>query len=269
MPKETIGKTFAVAAGVCVVCSVLVSAAAVSLKPLQELNKTRDINKNILIAAGLLQPGQPISAKDVETSFRNKISERWVDLDTGEFVAEKDVPPECRDERKAEKDTDPKCSEQIHEAGLTRRVIYQRVYITPKQGSLQRIVLPVHGKGLWSTMYGFLALGRDLNTVKRFAFYEHGETPGLGGEVDNPAWQKCWVGKLAYGPQGRQPMIRVVKGRADPRSTHDIDGLSGATLTSRGVQNLVCFWLSEEGYGKFLQKLRQTLQKQTRGEQHG
>ncbi|OHB70273.1 MAG: hypothetical protein A2V70_17045 [Planctomycetes bacterium RBG_13_63_9] len=274
MASETIGKTFGVAAGVCIVCSVLVSTAAVSLKERQDLNKRRDRNRNILIAAGVIEEGESASAKNVEDWFAEKIDERWVNLDTGEFTDGKDVPERCKDEIKAEKSRDPACSREIDQAGLKRRVNYRRVYITPKQGQIERVILPVHGKGLWSTMYGFLALDRDLRTIKRFAFYEHGETPGLGGEVDNPRWKQSWVGKEAYGEQGldsgvAEPQIRVVKGTADPNSDSEVDGLSGATLTARGVQNLVWFWLSEEGYGKFLQKFRRTLQKQMTGEQHG
>jgi Na+-transporting NADH:ubiquinone oxidoreductase subunit C len=104
----------------------------------------------------------------------------------------------------------------------------------------------------------------DLNTIKAFAFYEHGETPGLGGEVDNANWKRVWVGKQAFGDEFGKPEIDVVKGTADRDSPHEIDGLSGATLTANGVENLVRFWLGQDGYAKFLEKERMK-----RGEQHG
>jgi len=123
---------------------------------------------------------------------------------------------------------------------------------------LEKIILPVYGKGVWSTMYGFIALNNDLTTVEGFSFYEHGETPGLGGEVDNPAWRRSWVGKKAFDDRGKVA-IEVLKGAVDPLSpeaVHQIDGLSGASLTTRGVDKLVRYWLGEHGYGPYLGKLR-------------
>lgn len=126
------------------------------------------------------------------------------------------------------------------------------------QGQLQKIILPVHGYGLWSTLYGFLALKGDANTVIGLGFYEHAETPGLGGEVDNPQWKAKWSGKQVFDAQGKIA-IRVTKAAApegDPKAIHDVDALSGATLTSNGVNNLVHFWLGDDGFGPYLQKVR-------------
>ncbi len=94
-----------------------------------------------------------------------------------------------------------------------------------------------------------------MNTVKGLGFYEHGETPGLGGEVDNPKWKEIWEGKKAYTSSG-EVGLTVIKGTAPPDSDYKIDGLSGATLTSKGVDNLVHFWLGEQGYKTFLTKLK-------------
>ncbi len=120
------------------------------------------------------------------------------------------------------------------------------------------LVLPVEGYGLWSTLYGFIALEADLTTIRGITFYQHGETPGLGGEVDNPNWKRKWVGRKAFGPEG-EVKIHVVKGLAGPPSEdpYEVDGLSGATITSRGVSHLVQFWLGEQGFGPFLEKLEQ------------
>ena len=113
------------------------------------------------------------------------------------------------------------------------------------------MVLPIHGYGLWSTLYGFIALEGDLETIVGLGFYSHGETPGLGGEVDNPSWKAQWVGKKLYDSQG-ELAIQVVKGKAAPGDVNSVDGLSGATLTSRGVSNLVNFWLGDDAFGTFL-----------------
>ena len=274
MPKETIGKTLGVAAGVCVVCSVFVSTAAVYLKPRQEEQKTLDRKRNILIAAGVWKEG-----KDLDELFE-QIETRVIDISTGtevgrqfwdptakKWVTEGKSPDEV-DEKRAVKD--PKKRIEIRKdkdiAGIKRTAKERLVYVVEKHGCLERIILPVYGKGLWSTMYGFLALGDDLTTIKSFAFYEHGETPGLGGEVDNPIWKGKWVGKKAF-DQGKaapdelwEPAITVIKGNVktgDPDEVYKVDGLSGATLTARGVGDLVQFWLGKEGYGPFLKRRRQ------------
>jgi Na+-transporting NADH:ubiquinone oxidoreductase subunit C len=185
-----------------------------------------------------------------------QIQSKWIDTRTGEYVEDADVPAESRDERKAAKDDRHSDAIQNDIAGIKRRATYRQVYFTMTDGRLDRIILPVHGNGLWSTMYGFLALDRDMTTVESFAFYEHGETPGLGGEVDNPRWKKSWVGKKVLDPRTWEPTIQVAKGTADPNAPSQVDGLSGATLTARGVEKLVRFWLSDEGYGPLLEKLR-------------
>jgi len=254
MPSETIGKTIAVAAGVCVVCSVFVSTAAVSLKDRIETNKTLDKNKNILIAAGLLEEDERANAEKVGKLFE-QIDVKWIDLKTGDAVDAEALPEECLDERKAARDA--KHSEKIQEdiAKIKRRAKYRQVFRCDTTG---RIVLPVHGKGLWSTMYGFIALdAADLTTIRSFAFYEHGETPGLGGEVDNKKWKKSWKDKKAFDGSPWEPKIEVVKGTADRGSRYQVDGIAGATLTARGVGNLVRFWLGDEGYGSYLDRLRE------------
>ena len=123
----------------------------------------------------------------------------------------------------------------------------------------EKIILPVHGRGLFSMLYGFLALEGDLSTVSGITFYEQGETAGLGGEITNPRWQQIWKGKEAFGETG-ELRLTAVKGTVDPASpdaVHQVDGLSGATMTTRSVDNLVKFWLGAEGYGPLLERLRQ------------
>ena len=119
------------------------------------------------------------------------------------------------------------------------------------------VVLPVSGKGLWSTMYGFLAMDAKTPAVVRgIAFYEHGETPGLGGEIENPQWQALWVGRRAL-DENFSPVFSLVKGRAGTVSEdpYHVDALTGATMTSNGVTAMIQFWLGEYGYGPFLKRL--------------
>lgn len=250
--NDTIGKTLLVTILLCVICSVVVSAAAVILKPQQVANKELDRKSNILAAAGISDPN-----KSVDELFE-QITTRYVDLSSGKFVE----APVGYDEAKAAKDPQlgTKLAQGDDLAGIKYRANIMPVYLVNNaQGEVEKVILPVHGKGLWSTLYGFLALEGDLNTVVGLGFYSHAETPGLGGEVDNPAWKALWPGKKVYGDDTREPLIGLVKGSVDaatPNAEYKVDGLSGATLTSNGVTNLVRFWMGENGYAPFLNNLR-------------
>ncbi|HUH37065.1 MAG TPA: Na(+)-translocating NADH-quinone reductase subunit C, partial [Spongiibacteraceae bacterium] len=244
--NDTIKKTVIVALALCIVCSLVVSTAAVLLKPAQEVNKSLDRKRNILAAAGLLEAGV-----SVEEQFK-QVQPRLVDLDSGTFI---DEPPAQYDPNQAARDPDTsiKLDRKADIAGLGRRENIAEVYLIQRDGKLDKVILPVRGYGLWSTLYGFLALDSDLNTVVGLGFYEHAETPGLGGEVDNPRWKAQWPGKKIY--EDGEVAIELLKGTVDPKSPdaeHQVDGLAGATLTSRGVTHLMQFWLGDMGYKTFL-----------------
>ena len=128
------------------------------------------------------------------------------------------------------------------------------VYLVRNGGQLEQVILPIEGAGLWATMYGFLAVENDGNTVRGLRFYAHGETPGLGDQVDKAAWREQWKGKKLYGPDGL-PRIEIVKGPAPQNSEYEIDGLAGATLTGRGVSTFLRHWIGDEGYGPYLKSL--------------
>jgi Na+-transporting NADH:ubiquinone oxidoreductase subunit C len=250
--NDSTSKTLIVAFALCIVCSVIVSTAAVSLKPAQEANKTLDRKRNILAAAGMFD-----ESKTVDEQF-SSVSTRLVDLRTGKFTEE--VDGASYDQRKAAKD--PGMSETLSSeqdlAGVGRRENFAIVYLVEDaSGDIDKIILPIHGKGLWSTLYGFMALEADANTIAGLGFYEHGETPGLGGEVDNPNWKALWPGKQVY--RDGEVTVQLVKGTANPagpNAGYEIDGLSGATLTARGVTNLVQFWLGDDGFAPFLENLK-------------
>jgi Na+-transporting NADH:ubiquinone oxidoreductase subunit C len=250
--NDGIRKTLFVAFSLCIVCSVIVSTAAVMLKPAQEVNKTLDRKRNILAAAGMLD-----ETRSVEEQF-SQVTTRIVDLRTGRFTDE--VDPAKYDQRKAAKDPaqSDKLTAEQDSAKVARREHYATVYLVEdEQGGIDKIILPIHGYGLWSTLYGFIALESDADTVAGLGFYEHGETPGLGGEVDNPRWKAFWPGKSVY--KEGEVEIALVKGTVvpgNPKEQWQIDGLAGATLTARGVTNLVQFWLGENGFQPFLNNLK-------------
>ncbi len=251
--NDSIKKTLTVALLLCIVCSVIVSGAAVVFKAQQLENVDLDRKSNILAAAGLLEPG-----KSVDELFA-QIKPKVVDLNTGEYTDAVDV--NTYNQLKAAKE--PSLSKALTSAediaSIKRREHYATVYLVEKDGQLDRIILPVRGSGLWSTLHGFLALEADANTVVGLGFYQHAETPGLGGEVDNPKWKALWPGKKVFEEGSMTPAITLIKGSVDastPNGEHKIDGLSGATLTSRGVSNLVQYWVGGEGFGPYLSKIR-------------
>ncbi len=257
MQQDSPLKTIVVAALLCVVCSVLVSTAAVKLKPIQTLNAKLDVQKKLLLTAGLLDNPRA-KAEEVSKAFE-AVEIKIVDLQSGdEVTADWDI--ESFDALKAAKD--PRLGLIIAPekdlAQIKRRSKYAKVYLVRRDGELDQLVLPIRGKGLWSTLYGFIALEKDTRTVRGFGFYAHGETPGLGGEVDNPNWKAQWKGKLVL-DETFKTAINVIKGRVDPnhsQAQYQIDGLSGATITSNGVEALVHYWLGEEGFGPYLAKVR-------------
>lgn len=256
MNNDSILKTFGVAAALCVVCAVIVSVADVSLKGMQQRNKALDKQINILRAAGLVEPKAKVDAKQAAKLFENAKAV-VVDLETGKIVEEKPA---------AEADgltLDPKDVVEIKKEYDVAKIKYvpkkEIAYLfNDENGALQTVALPIKGTGLWSTMYGFIALNGDLKTVAHIVFYDHGETPGLGGEISNPNWTAKWEGKQALG-DGGGPIIRVVKGIAGISSDGpncEVDGISGATLTCNGVNATVSFWLGERGFGPFLANLK-------------
>lgn len=253
--KDSSLYTLGFAAAVCTVCGVLVAGAAVVLREDQEVNKRVDMQKNVLLAAGILSPEDDIPPGEITRVFNSAVRPVVVTLATGEFASE--VDPIGFDQRLAA--ADPKTSTAAPEnPAKVGRIPNQALVFNVKttdRGDL--VVLPVEGKGLWSTLYGFLALdAADINVVRGIAFYEHGETPGLGGEIENPKWQALWNGRKVF-DRHFNPVLTVVKGATGPPAVnpHEVDGLSGATMTSNGVTHLVQFWLGERGFGPYLRKL--------------
>lgn len=261
--KDSMKNVIVVSLLVCLACSIVVSGSAVLLKPQRVANKELDRNQNILAAAGLYDKATARADTDIAGLFE-QFEVRLADLEEKRLLSALEasdlgIDVVSYDQRRASKD--PATSKVLAQAediaSISRRARYSVVYILREAGDISKIVLPVHGYGLWSTLYGFIALEGDMNTVSGITFYEHGETAGLGGEVDNPAWKAIWQGKSLY--RDGKVALTVVKGSVMPGSAnfdYEIDGLSGATLTSRGVHNLVAYWMGDQGFGPILKDLR-------------
>ena len=248
--------TILFATAVCIVCAIVVSASAVSLKERQDINAALEKQRNVLQAAGLMEPKEKLDAEEIAKRFQN-IEMEVVDLATGELAA--DIDPATYDQAREAKNPATSTPAPRNPSLVKRVPNHALIYkVVGDGGDIEVLVLPIEGYGLWKFLYGFIALEDDLNTVRGITFYDHGETPGLGGEVDNPRWKARWIGRKVFGDDG-EPRIEVIKGFAPPpaEAPYEVDGLSGATLTSRGVTNLIHFWLGENGFGTYLEKLEQ------------
>ncbi|MFV8461697.1 Na(+)-translocating NADH-quinone reductase subunit C [Vibrio campbellii] len=246
--NDSIKKTLFVVIALSLVCSIIVSTAAVVLKPKQQANAVLDQQTKILEVAGVDLEG------DIPALYAENIEPRLVDFATGDFV---DGDASAYDQRKAAKDPAQsiKLSAEDDIAKILRRANKGTVYLVKDGAETTKVIIPVHGNGLWSMMYAFVAVETDGNTVSGITYYEQGETPGLGGEVENPTWRAQFVGKKLF-DENHKPAIKVVKGGAPEGTEHGVDGLSGATLTSVGVQHTFDFWLGDMGFGPFLAKVR-------------
>ncbi|MGF1745288.1 Na(+)-translocating NADH-quinone reductase subunit C [Vibrio minamisatsumaniensis] len=246
--NDSIKKTLFVVIALSLVCSIIVSTAAVVLKPKQQANAVLDQQTKILEVAGIELDG------DIPELYAENIEPRLVDLATGDFI---DGDAAAYDQRKAAKDPAQsiKLSAGDDVAKIIRRANTGTVYLVKDGAETSKVIIPIHGNGLWSMMYAFVAVETDGNTVAGITYYEQGETPGLGGEVENPTWRAQFVGKKLF-DENHKPAIKIVKGGAPQGSEHGVDGLSGATLTSVGVQHTFDFWLGDMGFGPFLAKVR-------------
>ncbi|MEZ7503363.1 Na(+)-translocating NADH-quinone reductase subunit C [Psychrobacter sp. Arc29] len=259
-PKSNNAKTISVALMLCLVCSVLVSAAAVGLKPAQVENARLDRNKNILVAADMYD-AESDTADDVAERFKD-FDVKIIDLNKGNYLDDDELKTAGIPDRNAYDASQATKNQALSEdlgdndpAGIGRKPKYAKVYVKEDDaGKPDLIVLPIQGYGLWGTIYGFLTLESDMNTIKGISFYEHKETPGLGARIEEPEWRAKWNGIHSYDDSGD-----VATGVTKAGNSKDnwVDGISGATLTSRGVSNMIQFWLGEQGYKPYLDMLRE------------
>lgn len=256
--KDSVKYTVLFATAVCVVCALLVSVAAVVLAPAQDVNARQYMQKNVLLAAGLVKPDQKVSDAELREIYKQSIEVRLVDFASGKLLPAEQLDAAGYDQRRARNDPQMSRTAPANRAGIARVPNYGLVYFVKPKGQVEQVVLSIEGLAMWGTVYGFLSMAPDGNTVRGLAFYEQKETPGLGGEIGNPKWQALWHGRKVYDEQW-QPQLAVIKGSAGPadKDPHRIDGLSGATITSNAITRVVQFWLSDDGYGRWLKEFRQ------------
>ncbi len=256
MNKDSNLGTLTVAFCLCFVCSIIVSGAATGLKDRQDFNKALDIKKNILMACGLVKKS---ANKDQILDAYKKVQVEVIDLNTGKIV--EGVAAEDFDQSAALSDNTKHMviPAKLDVAKIKKRENWSKVYkVLTDSGELDQIILPIRGKGLWSTLLGFLAIKPNLKEAVGIGFYQHGETPGLGAEIDNPKWIAQFKDKILFDESGA-PALTVIKGKVDAssdRAKYQVDGLSGATITGNGVAGLLKYWLGEQGFKPYLDNLR-------------
>jgi Na+-transporting NADH:ubiquinone oxidoreductase subunit C len=206
-----------------IMLGTLLSMAATSLKDRQDFNVEIDIKKNILKSLDIPEDkSQKLTSDEIQTLYDERIKTMMVD-ENGEESDSGTLP----------------------------------VYVKTDNGVNSGYAIPISGKGLWSTIYGYLALNTDGKTIKGITFYKHGETPGLGGEVEKAWFTENFRGKSIVDPEGNLVGVQIVKGvvaENDPEAYHKVDGISGSTMTTKGVNIFIEQDIAT--YEPFLRKLQ-------------
>lgn len=248
--KDSVAHTILVAFVVSLICSVLVSTSVILLRPRQLENQ--------LIHSGhrnVIQLIESIEKTGNVEEILARIDTRLIDLATGEYVTDIDVSQFKPREAASDPSLSVVIPPDLDIAMIERRARFATVNLVKENNRIKYIVLPVYGSGMWSTLYGYIALEADGNTIAGLKIYEHAETPGIGDKVDNPAWLGKWQGKHIYQEDGT-PAIEIVKGKVAAETQYQVDALTGATKTGEGVTKLLRYWFGNHGFQPYLKKLR-------------
>ena len=253
--QHSTGYIVGFAVAVCLVCALFVAGSAVGLKDRQDANILLDRQKKVLTVAGVMKDGERLTREEIASAFESNIQQKVINLKTGDLQPE--IDSASFDQQATAKDPETSYPAPENASKVRRLPNDALVFDVVQEGELKALILPIEGYGLWGTLYGYIALAPDARTIVGITFYSHKETPGLGGEVDNPRWKARWPGRLAFDDRGK-PVIAVKKGLAGSveKDPYNVDGLSGATITSRGVTSLVRFWLGDNGFGPYLASYR-------------
>ena len=205
-----------------VIVAVLLSLAAIGLGPLQTKNVRIEKMQNILGSIGVVS-----KPSEAESLFTKYITEQVVLNNKGVPVIS-DVTAF---------DIDLKKEMDKAKTGQADKQLFP-LFVCNKENKLYYII-PVRGKGLWGPIWGYIALEEDHNTIYGVSFGHKGETPGLGAEIEKEAFQKQFIGKEILDESGNFVSVKVKKGGATPGNPHEVDAVSGATVTSGGVSEML------------------------------
>jgi len=232
---------------VCVLCFAIVAVYFLLLKDDAAEPVNEETEAAVLDVAGFANSGHRDEQK-LRALFQTRIVTRQLNLDRGELVPAGHTDAEQQRCADLPPTRDP--------AQIRRRCALVDIYLVRDTAQhIQQIILPVYGKGAKSMMYALVALSTDGRTVNDLIYYQQNETPLLGARVEDPQWRRQWAGKKIRDDQGR-PALQVVQDSVGQHDAYTVDGISGATLTSTGVEKSINFWMGEQGYGNFLRHLQ-------------
>ena len=243
-------KALLVVTATALVCSILVTVAAVTLQPIQKAYQNLERNRAIVVISGLTHNVKQLSDREIVNLFQ-AIEAKIVDLDLGRF--DTNYNPDTFDTWQSANIPELSIAIPIEQdlAKLGRRSRLITLYLVNESDKLKRIILPIHGQGMWSKIYGFIALEPDLNTIADITFYQQKETAGIGDKILSPDWQASWKGRKIY---DENHIMQLGSGsiKTAQTSVHQIDTITGATVTVDSVKNLVRYWFGTHGYARFL-----------------
>ena len=222
MDKNSSGFTFLFSCIMVVVVAVLLSLAAIGLGPYQERNIRLEKMQNILGSIDVKS-----KPEEAEKLFKQYIKQEVVLNNKGEMV-KNDI---------SAFDIDLKKELDKARAGNADKQLFP-LFVFNKEGK-NYYVIPVRGKGLWGPIWGYLALEGDMNTFYGASFGHKGETPGLGAEIDTDVFEEQFRGKKLFDEAGNFVSVKVIKGGAAPEDLHGVDAISGGTITSNGVSEMI------------------------------
>lgn len=245
---NTVGGIVAFVGIVVLISSVILSGLSEAWSERKAINVALDKKKNILASFGI-ETGAKATVEDVDAAYA-KVSAIVVN-DKGEEI-EGDADAIDKEVALLEQYKNLKDGK----LGECQFVVY---ILKDDAGEVQAYALPMIGEGLWGKMLGYISVGADANTVKGISYYKHQETPGLGAEIEKPWFRSNFVGQKVYDEAGILRSVSVVKGKARDRYAgddllHFVDGISGATITARGVTDMLKAHF--EAYHNYFSKLR-------------
>ncbi|AUC55445.1 Na(+)-translocating NADH-quinone reductase subunit C [Sagittula sp. P11] len=242
LPNESRAKTIIVAFVVSAICAALVSGATVMLRPIQAANRAAEEQARIAsLVAGI--PGMSALLKEAGGTLSTVV----INLDSGR--AAEDVTPATLDAALADPGNWTALTPAEDLAGLGTRPDFVQVYLLREGEDISLALLPVSGQGYGGRIDAILAVQGDMNTVAGIAVTRHSETPGLGGRIEEASWQAGFAGTELRDDAGTV-QFRVAQGTAT--GPYEVDGITGATRTGRGMTQIVRFWLGPEGYGPLI-----------------
>jgi len=259
MKRDSLGKTLFVAFSIVLVCSLLVTGAVTLLRPIQAAQKAPQNFQRILQVAGLIKQDVEIDKQENMVELFQQIEISILDLNTASYITPSASNKFDYRQSLSEPQSTTPLSKSADLANIERKPKQMPIYWVHSSTSKAKIVLPIYGKGMWSMIHGYIALERDFNTIAGVYFYEQADTPGIGELIQQSDWSTSWQGKKLYDANGNLA-LQINKSKSSSKSTHQIDGITGATKTVNGVINLIHFWFGEQGYRSFLSKQRESLE---------